>query len=128
MDSYYGAALPTLTDSYTGFVNGDSSASLTTQPTLTTTAIASSQIGKAAQTLIYLEDYLSKHPYYGGQDFSIADIMMYFQVQVVQVFMKTDMTPYPHLVAWAATVAQRPAFKRMRKISLPNGPIAMPKV
>jgi len=90
--------------------------------------IASSQIGKAAQTLIYLEDYLSKHPYYGGQDFSIADIMMYFQVQVVQVFMKTDMTPYPHLVAWAATVAQRPAFKRMRKISLPNGPIAMPKV
>ena len=31
----YGAALPTLTASYTGFVNGDTSASLTTQPTLT---------------------------------------------------------------------------------------------
>ena len=39
----YGAALPTLTASYTGFVNGDTSASLTTQPTLTTTATASSQ-------------------------------------------------------------------------------------
>ena len=29
----YGAALPTLTASYSGFVNGDTSASLTTQPT-----------------------------------------------------------------------------------------------
>jgi len=40
----YGAALPTLTASYSGFVNGDSSASLTTQPTLTTTAISSSHV------------------------------------------------------------------------------------
>ena len=47
----YGAALPTLTASYTGFVNGDTSASLTTQPTLTTTATASSQC-RAAPTRI----------------------------------------------------------------------------
>ena len=40
----YGAALPTLTASYSGFVNGDTSASLTTQPTLTTTATASSHV------------------------------------------------------------------------------------
>ena len=40
----YGAALPTLTAGYTGFVNGDTSASLTTQPTLTTTATASSHV------------------------------------------------------------------------------------
>ena len=40
----YGTALPTLTATYTGFVNGDTSASLTTQPTLTTTATASSHV------------------------------------------------------------------------------------
>ena len=40
----YGAALPILTASYIGFVNGDTSASLTTQPTLTTTATASSHV------------------------------------------------------------------------------------
>ena len=40
----YGAALPTLTASYSGFVNHDNSASLATQPTLTTTATASSQV------------------------------------------------------------------------------------
>ncbi len=40
----YGAALPALTASYAGFVNGDTSASLTTQPTLTTTATATSHV------------------------------------------------------------------------------------
>ena len=40
----YGAALPTLTASYSGFVNGDTSASLTTLPTLSTTATASSHV------------------------------------------------------------------------------------
>ncbi len=40
----YGAALPTLTASYTGFVNGDTSASLATPPTITTTATAASHV------------------------------------------------------------------------------------
>ena len=40
----YGAALPTLTASYSGFVNGDRLVKLTTLPTLTTTATASSHV------------------------------------------------------------------------------------
>ncbi len=40
----YGGALPGLTASYSGFVNGDSPASLTTQPMLSTTATASSHV------------------------------------------------------------------------------------
>jgi hypothetical protein len=40
----YGAALPTLTASYSGFVNGDTSANLTTLPTITSTAIATSHV------------------------------------------------------------------------------------
>jgi hypothetical protein len=41
----YGGAVPTITASYSGFVNGDSSANLTTPPTCTTTATGSSQPG-----------------------------------------------------------------------------------
>ena len=40
----YGAALPALTASYSGFVNGDTAAILTTQPTLSTTATAASHV------------------------------------------------------------------------------------
>src|SRR5208337_4024506 len=47
----YGAELPTLTASYSGFVNGDSAASLGTQPTLKTTATAHSDTGAYAITV-----------------------------------------------------------------------------
>ena len=41
----YGQANPALTVSYSGFVNGDTSASLTTLPTVTTTAATTSPVG-----------------------------------------------------------------------------------
>ena len=46
----YGAAVPTLTASYSGFVNGDTSAKLSTQPTLRTTATATSPVGSYTTT------------------------------------------------------------------------------
>ena len=47
----YGAALPTLTASYSGFVNGDTTASLTTQPTISTTATAASHVSSVPYTI-----------------------------------------------------------------------------
>ncbi len=41
----YGSAVPALTASYSGFVNGDNASGLTTQPTITTTATPSSPAG-----------------------------------------------------------------------------------
>jgi hypothetical protein len=41
----YGGTLPSLTSSFTGFVNGDTAASLTAQPSLSTTAAANSHAG-----------------------------------------------------------------------------------
>ena len=40
----YGAGMPSLSESYSGFVNGNTTANLTTPPTLTTTATASSHV------------------------------------------------------------------------------------
>jgi hypothetical protein len=68
----YGAALPDLSLSYNGFVNGDTAASLTTQPTLITTASASSPVGNYAitasgavdsnYTIVYVAGTLSVTP------------------------------------------------------------------
>lgn len=41
----YGGTVPTITPSYSGFVNGDTAASLTTQPTCSTTATNSTKVG-----------------------------------------------------------------------------------
>jgi hypothetical protein len=45
-----GTAIPTLTAGYSGFVNGDTAASLTTAPVLTTTATLASPVGSYAIT------------------------------------------------------------------------------
>ena len=47
----YGAAIPAMTASYTGLVNGDTSASLTTQPTISTTATSSSHVSGSPYTI-----------------------------------------------------------------------------
>ncbi len=47
----YGAALPTLTLTYSGFVNSDTSASLSSRPTLATTAVKASAAGVYPITL-----------------------------------------------------------------------------
>ena len=41
----YGGTVPTITPSYSGFVNGDNASSLTTPPTCSTTATSSSPVG-----------------------------------------------------------------------------------
>src|SRR5262249_13682911 len=47
----YGAPLPSLTASYSGFVNGDTAASLSTAPSLATTATATSTPGTYPVTI-----------------------------------------------------------------------------
>jgi len=68
----YGDAVPALTVSYSGFINGDTASSLTTPPALTTTATASSPVGSypiiasgAASpnyTIAYVSGSLSVNP------------------------------------------------------------------
>jgi hypothetical protein len=48
--SLYGAPLPALTATYSGFVNGDTASSLTTPPALSTTATAASPVGSYSIT------------------------------------------------------------------------------
>jgi Ca2+-binding RTX toxin-like protein len=63
----YGAALPTLTASYVGFVNGDTPASLSTVPTLTTTATAASHVGSYSITASGAADSDYTFSYVGGK-------------------------------------------------------------
>ena len=68
----YGAALPTLTASFNGFVNGDTAAGLAIQPAITTTATSASHVGTYAimvsgavdpnYTISYMDGTLSVTP------------------------------------------------------------------
>jgi len=62
----YGGAVPALAVSYSGFVNGDNPASLTTPPTLTTTATSSSPAGIYPITITGAVDPNYNITYSGG--------------------------------------------------------------
>ena len=64
--STYGSAIPALTATYSGFVNGDNAASLTTAPTITTTATISSPVGIYPITAIGAVDDNYTITYVGG--------------------------------------------------------------
>jgi glutathione S-transferase len=71
----------------------------------------------------FSEDHLSSHPWFGGAEFSAADIMMFFPLGVATDLNLVDAAQFPKIAAWKAKIAARPAFKRMRAKALPNGPV-----
>jgi probable HAF family extracellular repeat protein len=63
---FYSAPLPILTASYSGFVNGDTAASLTTPPSLNTNATAASPVGSYPITVAGASDPDYTISYVGG--------------------------------------------------------------
>jgi glutathione S-transferase len=64
------------------------------------------------RVLRYMEEHLSQHPYFGGQTFTSADIMMHYPVKMAVFLTKYDLDKFPHVKAWKAKVEARPAFAK----------------
>jgi glutathione S-transferase len=67
----------------------------------------------AQRAMRLANDFLATHKYFGGADFSTADIMMLFPSTYAIRSGIADAAKYPHLIEWQARVQERPAFKRM---------------
>lgn len=77
------------------------------------TAAMGAEAIKAASTI---EQHLSKHAYFAGQEFSAADCLMGFQIQNGEARFGLDGTPATK--AWLEKVRERPAYKRMLEIGI----------
>ena len=73
--------------------------------------------------LKFVDDFLGKHPYFGGESFSAADIMMLFPTGLAGAVNVVDLAAYPNVVAWRAKVESRPAYKKMLSVARPDGMI-----
>jgi glutathione S-transferase len=69
----------------------------------------------------FADDYLGKHPWFGGSEFSAADIMMKFPLDVATSLNIVDATQFPNVAAWKAKIEARPAYKRMLAKARPDG-------
>lgn len=71
----------------------------------------------------FAEDYLGKHPWFGGAEFSAADIMMVFPLNFAMALNIVDKTKFPKITAWKAKIEARPAYQRMLAKARPDGMI-----
>jgi glutathione S-transferase len=69
----------------------------------------------------FAEDYLKDHSWFGGVEFSAADIMMKFPLNAATALNVVDATQFPKIAAWQAKIEARPAYKRMLAKARPDG-------
>jgi glutathione S-transferase len=60
----------------------------------------------------FAEDHLAKHPYFGGSEFTAADIMMVYCLTTSRAFRGTALADFPNLKAYLARIGARPAYQR----------------
>jgi glutathione S-transferase len=74
----------------------------------------------------FADDHLAKYPWFGGSEFTAADIMMVFPISYAIRMNVADPAKYPHILAWQQKVEARPAFKRMLAAARPDGRVSPP--
>jgi glutathione S-transferase len=81
----------------------------------------------APAAMAFADAFLAEHPYFGGAEFSAADIMMHFVIRTARVLNVAEVSDFRHFEAWLETVESRPAFRRTQEVSLPDGLIGLPQ-
>ncbi|WP_430423893.1 glutathione S-transferase family protein [Phenylobacterium sp.] len=71
----------------------------------------------------FAEDHLARYPWFGGAEFSAADIMMMFPLNVATALNIVDVAQFPKVAEWKTRIEARPAYKRMLANARPDGMI-----
>ena len=72
-------------------------------------------------TMQFAEDFLGRNPYFGGSEFTAADIMMHFPINYSFLINVVDRSRFPNINEWMQRVEARPAYQRMADVSKPDG-------
>jgi len=59
-----------------------------------------------------IEDRLGEKPYFAGDEFTAADIIMVFPLTTMRIYSPRDLTPYPNIRAYLKRIGERPAYRR----------------
>lgn len=62
-----------------------------------------------------MEERLGRVPYFAGNDFTAADLIMAFPLTTMRLFAPKDLKAFPNLRAYLKRIGERPAFQRAMK-------------
>lgn len=72
---------------------------------------------QAAHYLRHTDERLGRFPWFAGDRFTAADIMMAFPFTTTRLFTPVDIDPYPNIAAFVERIEQRPAYRRSREVT-----------
>jgi glutathione S-transferase len=72
------------------------------------------------QTLAYIDAEVADVPFFAGQEFTAADIMMTFPFTTMRLFLNYDLTPFKNILAYLKRIESRPAYQRAMALAGPS--------
>jgi glutathione S-transferase len=84
--------------------------------------IMESLLGRSQKGFAYMEARLSKVPYFAGETFTAADVIMLFPLTTMRAFAPFDLGAYPRIKAYLKRIGERPAYQRAMKKGDPDMP------
>ena len=101
--------------------------------TLLLTSLTLSRIAEAAASpvtgrvrdrlknlLAFIDGELGAGPWFAGETFTAADVMMVFPFTTLQQFMEVDIAALPNMVAYLQRIEARPAWKKAMDVAGPR--------
>ncbi len=77
---------------------------------------------RAPGAMNMIEQRLGQHPWFAGEDFTAADIMMTLPLNALLKLLQTGAPKRPNIDAYLARINQRPAFRRAALKADPKAP------
>ena len=67
---------------------------------------------RSERAFALVESRLGDLPYFAGNEFTAADIMMLFPLSTMRAFTRRDLSRLPHVRAYLQRIGERPAYQR----------------
>jgi glutathione S-transferase len=72
------------------------------------------------QMLTFVDTELASAPWFAGEAFTAADVMMVFPFTTLRNFLDYDLAQYANIVAYLARVGARPAYRKAMSLAGPT--------
>ena len=72
------------------------------------------------RTLAFVDDAISKHAYFAGDEFTAADVMMVFPFTTMRRYLDYDLAPYANIRGYLERIESRPAYRKAMALSGPD--------
>jgi glutathione S-transferase len=77
------------------------------------------------RAFVLIEARLGETPYFAGETFTAADIIMVFPLTTMRVFAPLDLSPFPNIRAYLQRIGERPGYQRAMKAGDPGLPLML---